>query len=65
MASMRADIVLNSGPSVSDLRNDSRSRYACNVKGSYISTHARGFSSRLRRVLLKNWQDNATWCSST
>ena len=54
-----------SGPAVSVRRYSSSRRYWAAVSGWITSAAARGFASTFWRVLLKNWNDSATWPRST
>ena len=65
MASMRRRMVSNAGPAVSVRTKRSLRLWICRVSGSYSRTVARGFSPMFRRLLLKNWNERATWREST
>src|SRR5687768_10568803 len=65
IASTRSAIRSNTGPAVSDRWYRRRSPQPWPVSGFSTRTYACGFSAMFRRLLLKNWNERATWDAST
>lgn len=65
IASMRKYMRSKIGPDSSERSNFRRIAHPCWVSGSTTRIKACGFSAMLRRLLLKNWNDNAMCAGST
>ena len=65
IASICMSMASKIGPSVSERTYSSSSAQSVCAARSEMPTQARGFSRMFLMVLLKNWNDNAAWVSST